>query len=66
MYEATLVRFCFTEKKPHAVIDCLLACVAADSFPSSGGAEMEQASEKRPAKEHAWGEQKNWGEVGRG
>ena len=35
----------------------ILACVAADSFPFSGRAEIEQ--------EHAWGEPKNWGEVGR-
>ena len=29
------------------VIDKLVACVAADSFPFSGGAEIEQANEKR-------------------
>ena len=28
-------------------------------------AEIEQASEKRARKEHAWGGQKNWGEEGR-
>ena len=26
---------------------CFVACVAADSFPFSGGAEIEQANEKR-------------------
>ena len=40
-----------------------LACVAANSFPFSGGAEIEQANEKRRAKEHAWGEPKIWGEA---
>ena len=44
-----------------------LACVAADSFPFSGGAEIEQANEKRASEgTRAWGEPKNWGEVGRG
>jgi len=43
----------------------LVACVAADSFPFSGGADIEQAK-SRQAKEHTWGEQKNWVEVGWG
>ena len=48
------------------LISPMLACIAADSFPFSGSAEIEQANEKRGgAKEHAWGEPKNWGEVQR-
>ena len=43
-----------------------LACVAADSFPFSGGAEIEHANEKRASEGARWGEPKNWGEVGRG
>ena len=31
----------------NANIKVIIACVAADSFPFSGGAEIEQANEKR-------------------
>ena len=43
-----------------------IACVAADSFPFSGGAEIEQANEKRASEGARLGEPKNRGEVGRG
>ena len=56
-----------------SLVSIMIACVAADSFPFSGRAEIEQANEKWAsggarlgnAGEHAWGEPKNWGEVGR-
>ena len=41
-----------------------LACVAANSFPFSG--RLNKRTKSGRAKEHAWGEPKNWGEVGRG
>ena len=31
----------------HHVVAAIIACVAADSFPFSGGAEIKQANEKR-------------------
>ena len=43
----------------------LLACVAADFFPFPGGGRTTERKSGR-AKEHAWGEQKKWEEVGRG
>ena len=42
-----------------------VACVAAVAFPFQGGDRTSERKSGR-AKEHAWGEQKNWGEVGRG
>ena len=36
----------------------MVACVAADSFPFPGGAEIK--------KQASWAEQKSWGEAGRG
>ena len=38
--------------------------MAADSFPFPGGDRTSERKSGR-AKEHAWGEQKNWGEVGK-
>ena len=43
-----------------------LACVAADSFPFSAARRSNKRTKSGRAKEHAWGEPKNWGEVGRG
>ena len=42
-------------------LQCLLACVAADSFPFSGGAEIEQVNEKQATKGARLGWAKNLG-----
>ena len=47
------------------LISVYVACTAVNSVPFPG---RDRTSERKSgrAKEHAWGEQKNWGEVGRG
>ena len=43
-----------------------IACVAADSFLFQVARRSNKRTKSGRAKEHAWGEPKNWGEVGRG
>ena len=47
----------------HAPVKSNLACVATVSFPFQ--VEIERKRAKSGRKEHAWGEKKNWGVVGR-